>query len=256
MSTLADADANADADADTGANTRHDEQRLAMLRRDISAAESTLLALQVAILEAHSERGLVAMDDARAENERLQVQNHLMSAQADSAHAALEIAVNAAQTDSLTGVRNREVLWARLAHDLALARRHGHRFAIYFLDVDDFKHVNDQFGHAVGDLLLRHVAAALAATVRASDTVCRIGGDEFVVLAAVSQREDAEQVVAKMQLALGAPCELGGYSMAVSASIGFSLFPDDGEAPGVLVQKADEAMYRAKRAGVRRNGAS
>ena len=236
------------------ARDHSDEHRLVVLRREIAAAEMTLMHLQAAILEAHSERGLVAMHDARVENERLQVQNDLMSQQADSAHAALEVAVKAAQTDSLTGVRNREVLWGRLAHDLALARRHGQRFAIYFLDVDHFKHVNDRFGHAVGDLLLQHVARSLAATVRASDTVCRIGGDEFVVLAAVSQREDAEQVVAKMRLALGAPCQLGGHEMTVSASIGFSLFPDDGESPGVLVQKADEAMYRAKRAGLRRNG--
>ena len=225
-----------------------EEQRLVALRREIAAAEATLLALHAAISEAHSERGLVAAQDARDENERLHEQNLRVTQDAETAHAALEVAVKASQTDVLTGVCNREVLWGRLAHDLALARRHGSRLAIYFLDVNGFKRVNDEFGHAVGDLLLQHVARVLMATVRASDTVCRIGGDEFVVLASAARREDAEQVAAKIGSALAAPCVLAGHAMAASASIGFSLFPDDGESPGVLVHKADEAMYRAKRA--------
>jgi len=224
-----------------------DEDRLIALRREIAAAEATLLALQAAIEQARSETGLAEMRDARIENERLVVQNREFTQQAETAHAALEVAVKAAQTDPLTGLRNREVLWHRLAHDLALARRHGNRLAIYFLDVDDFKRVNDEFGHAVGDLLLQHVARILLATVRASDTVCRIGGDEFVVLASASRPEDAGQVAAKIAQALGAPCALAGHPMSVSASIGFSVFPDDGESPGVLVHKADEAMYRVKR---------
>ncbi len=225
-----------------------DEQRLIALRREIAAAEATLLALHAAIQEARSESGLAAAQSARDENERLLARNHEMTQQAETAHAALEVAVKAAQTDSLTGVCNREVLWDRLAHDLALARRHGSRLAIYFLDVNGFKRVNDELGHAVGDLLLLHVARTLMATVRASDTVCRIGGDEFVILASASRPEDAEQLALKIGQALAAPCTLAGHDMQVSASIGFSLFPDDGESPGVLVHKADEAMYRAKRA--------
>ena len=230
-----------------------DPDLLITLRREIAAAEATLLALQAAIHEARSEPGLVAAHDARVENERLTAQNLLVTQQAESAHTALQIALRAAQTDPLTGLRNREVLWDRLAHDLALARRNGQSLAIYFLDVDDFKQVNDQFGHAAGDLLLQHVARVLMATVRASDTVCRIGGDEFVVLVATHRREDAEQVASKIAQALGAPCVLAGHTMSVSASIGFSIFPEDGESPGVLVHKADEAMYRLKRAHARRN---
>ena len=225
-----------------------DEQRLAALRREIAAAQATLLALRVAIGEARSEQGLVEARDARLENERLLVQNRLMTQESETARAALEVAVKAAQTDALTGAQNREVLWDRLGHDLALARRNGGRLAVYFLDVNDFKQVNDEFGHAVGDLLLQYVARVLMTTVRASDTVCRIGGDEFVVLAAAGRREDAEQVAEKIAHALAAPCVLAGHAMTVSASVGFSLFPDDGESPGVLVHKADEAMYRIKRA--------
>lgn len=228
-----------------------DQRRLIALRREIAAAEATLLALQAAIHDARSEQGLVAAQDARVENARLTAQNLLATQAAESAHAALQVAVHAAQTDPLTGLRNRDVLWDRLAHDLALARRNNHLLTIYFLDVNDFKRVNDEFGHAVGDLVLQHVARVLLATVRASDTVCRIGGDEFVVLVATHRREDAEQVAAKIAQALAAPCVLAGHAMTVSASIGFSLFPDDGESPGVLVHKADEAMYRLKRAHAR-----
>ena len=171
-----------------------------------------------------------------------------MSQESVSVNAALQQAVQAAQTDPLTGLRNREVLWDRLAHDLSLARRHGKRLAVYFLDVDDFKQVNDEFGHAAGDLLLQHVARVLLASVRDSDTVCRIGGDEFVILASATLPEDAVQMGTKIGRALGTPCVLAGHVMAVSASIGCALFPEDGESPGVLVHKADEAMYRRKRA--------
>ena len=223
------------------------QSRLVALERQIAAAEATLLELQAAILEARSERGLSAAHDARLENERLQVENQLATQEVETAHAALEVAVKASQTDSLTGLKNREVLWDRLSHDIALARRHGERLIIFFLDIDGFKQVNDQFGHAVGDLLLQRAARVLQATVRDSDTVCRMGGDEFVVLVAAARREDAAQVAGKIAAALVEPCLLAGHPMRISASIGFSVFPDDGESPGVLMRKADEAMYRIKR---------
>lgn len=229
----------------------HDARcRLGALQRQIADAESTLLQLQADILEARSEHGLLAARDARVENERLQVENRLATEEVENAHAALEVAVKASQTDALTGLRNREVLWDRLTHGIALARRQGASLAVYFLDVDDLKKVNDRFGHAIGDLLLQHAAQVLLATVRDSDTVCRMGGDEFVVLAAANRHEDAALVAGKMAQALAEPCMLGGHAMRVSASIGFSVFPDDGDSPGVLVHKADEAMYRAKRQAV------
>ena len=226
--------------------------RLNTLERQITAAQATLLALNSAILEARSERGLIAASDARDENKRLHVENRLATQEVVSAHAALEVAVKAAHTDTLTGLRNREVLWDRLAHGIALARRHSNRLAVYFLDIDGFKRVNDEFGHAVGDLLLQRVASVLLATVRDSDTVCRIGGDEFVVIASANRRDDVAQVAAKISQALSEPCVLAGHAMCISASIGFSVFPEDGEAPGVLVHKADEAMYRIKRAAAAR----
>jgi diguanylate cyclase (GGDEF)-like protein len=224
------------------------EQRLIALQREIDEARAELLALQADIRAARSEQGLADARDTRIENERLVVQNRQVTQASEDTQAALEIAVKASQTDTLTGASNRDVLWDRLGHDLALARRGGGRLAVYFLDINDFKKVNDELGHAVGDLLLQRVARVLKATVRASDTVCRIGGDEFIVLAAASRREDAGQIAAKISEALAHPCMLAGHALAVSVSIGFSLFPEDGESPGVLVHKADEAMYRMKRA--------
>jgi diguanylate cyclase (GGDEF)-like protein len=232
-------------------DTRAATYRLATLRREIAAAEATLRALQAEILQANSDRGRLASHDARAENLRLTAENRLAAQDAVSAHAALQVALAASRTDTLTGLHNRQVLWERLAHDLALARRLGHGLAVYFLDIDGLKDVNDRFGHAAGDLLLQHAAQVLRATVRASDTVCRLGGDEFVIVAAANQRDDAEQIVAKIAQALALTCLIAGHPMSVAASIGYSLFPDDGDAPGVLVHKADEAMYRLKRAQAR-----
>jgi len=227
-------------------------QRLTALQQQITAAQALLEQLQADILEARSDRGVLAAHAAHMENQRLQVENRRATQEIDSAHAALEVAVQASQTDALTGLRNREVLWDRLTHDIALARRHGDRLAVYFLDIDGFKRVNDKFGHAVGDLLLQRVAQVLTATVRKSDTVCRLGGDEFVVLAATGRHEEAAQLAGKIGLALAEPCLLAGHGMCISASIGFSLFPEDGDSPGVLVHKADEAMYRAKRQAAQR----
>lgn len=230
-----------------------DELRLQALQQAIATAEATLRSLRAEIQDARGDSGRLNVQQVRVENERLTVENRLAALDAVSAHAALEVAIKASRTDALTGLHNREVLWDRLAHHVALARRNGSGLAVYFLDIDGFKRVNDRFGHAAGDLLLQHVASVLLATVRASDTVCRIGGDEFVVLVATNRREDAEQVAAKIGQSLAAPCVLAGHPMSVSASIGLSLFPEDGESPGVLVHKADEAMYRLKRALARRN---
>ncbi len=224
------------------------ERRLLRLYRAIAAAQARLAALHGEIEAARSDTGRRAAHDALAENKRLTAANRVAAHDAEHAQAALVAALRVSRTDSLTGPHNREVLWDRLAHDVSLARRQGHGLAVYFIDIDDFKQVNDAFGHAVGDLLLQHAARVLQGTVRESDTVCRIGGDEFVILATVDQRDDAERMANKIRLALGLDCMIGGYPMAISASIGYSLFPEDGDAPGVLVHKADKAMYRRKRA--------
>lgn len=122
--------------------------------------------------------------------------------------------------------------------------------AVLFLDIDHFKHVNDSLGHAVGDKLLQAVAACLAACVRASDTVSRQGGDEFIVLLSELQSiEDARRVAEKIGAALALPRQIDRHELRVTASIGISVYPTDGELGETLIDRADTAMYYAKEQG-------
>lgn len=149
--------------------------------------------------------------------------------------------------DSLTGLANAALLTERLSHAIALARRHRSRFALLFVDLDRFKTVNDTHGHLIGDELLKAVARRLEGCVRATDTVCRRGGDEFVILLAeIDCRQDAAQVAEKILAALCEPYVIDEIGAYVSASIGIAVYPDDGEEASVLLRCADAAMYKAK----------
>lgn len=155
-----------------------------------------------------------------------------------------------AQHDTLTGLPNRALFSDRLQQALAAARRDGTRMAVLFLDLDRFKPINDQYGHAVGDDLLRQAAARLSDALRASDTVARVGGDEFVALLRhVASAEGALQVATKLTQSLCAPFDSGGRELSVSVSVGVALFPEHGEDEQSLCHAADQAMYRAKQAG-------
>jgi diguanylate cyclase (GGDEF)-like protein/PAS domain S-box-containing protein len=159
-------------------------------------------------------------------------------------------AVYLAQHDFLTDLPNRMLLDDRLTQAIALARRHGHRLAVLFLDLDRFKHVNDSLGHVIGDTLLQSVARRLAACVRSSDTVSRQGGDEFVVLLSEIEHGDAAASSAqKVIAALVAPHEVAGHQLHVTVSIGISIYPDDGPDAETLIKCADTAMYHAKEKG-------
>jgi diguanylate cyclase (GGDEF)-like protein len=118
------------------------------------------------------------------------------------------------------------------------------------MDLDKFKHVNDSFGHAAGDALLREVAARLKRAIRAEDTAARVGGDEFaVVLAQISHAGDAAVVAQKIIESMAAPMLLEGHEHVVTVSIGITLYPADGAEAGQLLRNADAAMFRAKQAG-------
>jgi diguanylate cyclase (GGDEF)-like protein len=159
--------------------------------------------------------------------------------------------------DTLTGLPNRSLLQDRLAVAIAHARRQSTRLAVLFLDLDDFKAVNDSFGHDFGDRLLVEVAGRLRASVRAGDSVARFGGDEFVVLLdEVSEAQDAARVATKVLEALRAPYRLDGRLVRVVASVGMSVFPDDGASCGELLRQADAAMYRNKQDEVCRAAAA
>ena len=155
-----------------------------------------------------------------------------------------------AQYDVLTDLPNRTLLNDRLTQAIASARRHGRSLAVLFVDLDRFKHVNDSFGHAVGDALLQSVAQQLVACVRVSDTVSRLGGDEFViVLSELDEVEDAAITANKVLGVLAAPHSVAGRDLDVTVSIGISAFPYDGQDAEALIKNADTAMYHAKENG-------
>jgi diguanylate cyclase (GGDEF)-like protein len=152
--------------------------------------------------------------------------------------------------DPLTRLPNRDLLRDRLHVALDLAERNKVRLSLLYLDVDRFKHVNDTLGHVVGDGLLQEVAARLRLCVRKSDTVSRVGGDEFLVLLYDTPLPEHGLLVAeKMREALNQPFELVGHRFSVSSSIGMALYPDHSRDPQQLIRCADEAMYEAKKEG-------
>jgi diguanylate cyclase len=155
-----------------------------------------------------------------------------------------------AQHDSLTKLPNRALFSDRLNQELARARRNGDHCALMFLDLDDFKIINDNFGHAVGDDLLREVAQRLQFAVRATDTVGRMGGDEFVVLMPELKESDAALGLAeKIRSALHTPFLVDGHTLSISCSLGIAIFPENGDDELSLTKSADDAMYRAKDGG-------
>lgn len=154
-----------------------------------------------------------------------------------------------AQYDQLTHLPNRVLLHERVKDSLARARKDPGRMALLYVDLDKFKQVNDTYGHGVGDLLLQAIANRLKGCVRETDTVARIGGDEFVVLLdSIQEAQDASIVDAKIRHVLNQPLRLDGHNLSVQASIGIALYPEHGSQEEQLFKHADEAMYEVKRA--------
>ncbi|HET7763622.1 MAG TPA: EAL domain-containing protein [Burkholderiales bacterium] len=152
-----------------------------------------------------------------------------------------------ATRDPLTDLPNRALLNERLSHSIAAARRSATFIAVLFIDVDRFKAVNDSLGHHVGDKLLIAVASRVGRAIREGDTLARFGGDEFVVIVeGLRSRDSAEAVARKIPAALAAPFDIDGHTLNVSASIGVTCWPGDGEDAKDLIRAADIAMYRAK----------
>jgi diguanylate cyclase (GGDEF)-like protein len=152
--------------------------------------------------------------------------------------------------DPLTELANRAHFGERLRFALANARRYNEVAGLILLDLDRFKPVNDTYGHAVGDQLLQTVARRLKGSVRETDTVGRIGGDEFVVLLTGPLTREAAQLVAdKIFNQVAQPMELGGLHLEITCSLGLALYPEDGQDELTLTKAADDAMYRSKRAG-------
>ena len=183
-------------------------------------------------------------------NERLIIASINAQTMAESAELAKEQVSHMAGHDYLTGLPNRSLLNDRMAQSIAFAQRHSKKVALVFMDLDHFKHINDSLGHAVGDALLKSIAKRLQTCVRRSDTVCRQGGDEFVVLLnEVENVPDAVVMAEKIIETMSQPHLVSGHQLNVTFSIGISLYPDDGKDLETVARKADAAMYQAKEKG-------
>jgi diguanylate cyclase (GGDEF)-like protein len=149
--------------------------------------------------------------------------------------------------DALTGLPNRRLVQDRLLQAMAHADRAAHKVAVLLLDLDDFKEVNDTFGHKVGDAALQQVVARLSSRMRASDTLARTGGDEFTVISEVPNHQGAQTLVSALESALVLPLRIDGKLVRTGVSVGYALYPDSGTDPLELYAAADRAMYAAKR---------
>jgi diguanylate cyclase len=187
----------------------------------------------------------------RAETLEADLRAALAQTQAElsNAQAHEKTARHQAAHDGLTSLPNRDGFKARLAEVLTHATARGHAFALLYLDLDGFKAINDNHGHATGDHLLRIVAARLAGAVRSEDTVSRIGGDEFACLLwdAPPGHAALTRLATSLFDVVSAPFQVGALSLMVRPSIGIAMWPDDGATADTLLDHADSAMYHAKR---------
>ena len=155
-----------------------------------------------------------------------------------------------AHVDGLTGLANRVLMTDRITQAIAYARRKNQKLALLFIDLDRFKNINDSLGHSIGDRLLQEVAARLRDRVRHADTIGRQSGDEFIILLSDIAQVDALASIAENLIAdISRPYDIDGHELAVTLSMGISLYPTDGATPEDLIKKADTAMYKAKDAG-------
>ena len=223
------------------AQTARMRAELVKLRNDVAEAQRDLEKVQLGFIDACNTH-------VRDANERLVIA-------ALESETKAEIAVNdydelsrSSQRDALTDTPNRTLMQDRLNKAIANAHRRGARIALLFLDIDEFKTINDSKGHSVGDEVVQAVARRLQSVVRDADSVSRHGGDEFLILLAdISQVSDAALIAEKILLAIAEPMLIQGHELIVSVSLGISIFPDDGENAEVLIKRADEAMYVSKR---------
>lgn len=190
------------------------------------------------------------LKSARQEIEMLGDRNSLLQQELLALAQKEAQARHLAYHDALTGLPNRSLLQDRFQQALSQAERHHRPLALLLLDLDEFKCVNDRLGHSSGDLLLQAVAERLGAVVRAADTACRYGGDEFaILLPELDHPGMVSAVTAKIRLRLGEPYIIDGYRIHMTVSVGTAVYPADGQTCDELMNRADVAMYLAKGAG-------
>lgn len=220
----------------------------------VEKALQTSETAEVKVQEAAEKLSVVnnALKQAVQERKALEVQLEKITEHQDELrHASFH--------DSLTGLPNRALANNRLEHGLAQAKRHGWHLAVMFIDLDDFKKINDTYGHDAGDRVLTIIAQRLGDATREDDTLSRHGGDEFLyVLTEYESEHDLAAIAEKLIMLIQTPCQISTGTTAtettetkVSASIGIAIFPKHGSTSEALVKSADSAMYRAKRSRFR-----
>ena len=189
-------------------------------------------------------------DNERTLRRQVEHLEHVVEVRTQGLEAANKQLRHLASHDALTGLPNRVLLDDRLSQAVAHAEQDGHSFGVAMFDLDRFKVVNDSLGHRAGDALIKEVAHRLAGVARGTDTVGRLGGDEFLfIMDRLAKREDAEHVARRAVKALELPIRLDGVDLHTSASIGIAMFPADGKSAEALIANADAAMYCAKQRG-------
>jgi diguanylate cyclase (GGDEF)-like protein len=212
------------------------EQKVVKVANDLNQV-NTQLVKEVA------ERAGMDADLADTKIELAEVREDLSKSQASEKEARKK-----SLQDPLTGLPNRALFEQALDHGLIQAKRHGWGLAVLFIDIDQFKSINDSYGHDIGDKVLLTVATRLQSFIRKEDTACRWGGDEFVcLLLEVKQEADVSRLAEKIVSRIAEACEFNGTFLSIIVSIGIALYPADGETADSLFKNADTAMYKAKR---------
>jgi diguanylate cyclase (GGDEF)-like protein len=190
----------------------------------------------------------VCSSDLSLIHDRLETLNRSIRGEKEELEKEAVTITHLANHDPLTGLPNRRLLFELLQKTFDIARRNGTKVGVIYIDLDDFKPINDRLGHFAGDRALVAIAGRLRSMLRASDTVARVGGDEFVaVLASVRDREDIALAADKILEECGQPLIVEGSPCRVGFSMGIAVFPDDGAGIEPVVSAADSAMYRVKR---------
>jgi diguanylate cyclase (GGDEF)-like protein len=195
------------------------------------------------------------LEAAMRQNDELHEARSALDKKVSSLELALAKAHQLAHYDELTGLPNRRLLLDRFVQAAALAKRHRQQLALLFFDVNDFKRVNDNLGHNAGDKLLQQVATRLSGSIRSSDTACRYGGDEFVVLLTeIVDREHVVKVLKKVRAELTPPYDIDRHAIRLTVSDGLAMYPKDAQRFSDLMQLSDRSMFSKKSGNGRQPG--
>ena len=226
-------------------------RELSELLAQLGEARAVLAQVQQEVIEAESRLGRDRSAQLLEANEQMVLRMLGALTEAESAAQALNNVSRAHECDALTGLPMRGQLLAHFARAIAQASQRGRRLAVLFVDINDFRRLNESLGQAVGDEVLKLAANCLTSSVREADTVCRPGGDEFIILLnEVSRVSDASLIADKALATLGAHKRIGLHKLRLQASVGFSIYPDDGQDADVLIDNAEAAMFRARKQGL------